>query len=55
MANFSSISISSSSSSSRVGFCDNNAHPSSLAFLCLGLSNFNSDCTEFGVENFIYT
>ena len=22
-----------------VGFCDNNAHPSSLAFLCLGLSN----------------
>ena len=38
MANFSSISIS-SSSSSRVGFCDNNAHPSSLAFLCLGLSN----------------
>merc|ERR1711954_313774 len=25
---------------SRVGFCDNNAHPSSLAFLCLGLSNW---------------
>ena len=24
-----------------VGFCDNNAHPSSLAFLCLGLSNWN--------------
>ena len=22
-----------------IGFCDNNAHPSSLAFLCLGLSN----------------
>ena len=22
-----------------VGFCDNNAHPSSSAFLCLGLSN----------------
>merc|ERR1712081_64065 len=23
-----------------VGFCDNNAHPSSLAFLCFGLSNY---------------
>ena len=34
MANFSSI-----CSSSR-GFCDNEAHPSSLAFLCLGLSNW---------------
>ena len=28
--------------SSRVGFCDNNAHPSSLAFICLGLSNMGS-------------
>ena len=26
--------------SGRVGFCDNNVHPSSLAFICLGLSNF---------------
>ena len=25
--------------SGRVGFCDNNAHPSSLALFCLGLSN----------------
>ena len=25
-----------------VGFCDNNAHPSSLALFCLGLSNFDT-------------
>ena len=25
-----------------VGFCDNNAHPSSLALFCLGLSNLRS-------------
>ena len=26
-----------------MGFCDNNAHPSILAFLCLGLSNNLTD------------
>ena len=32
-----------------VGFCDNKAHPSSLAFLCLGLSNWNKP--KFGQKN----
>jgi len=29
-----------------VGFCDNNAHPSSSAFLCLGLRNFEHWCIK---------